>query len=751
MAAAVEHVLSERSAATAQPPPAVEKRSLLLAPMFGRCADSILAVCWLSWVWFIFAWFIFATNWAYYKLWEPLNITPSRWMHGYEGYSVMYLVPLYLIALLAPLYFASRALAPGRKRGSGTGVWEKLSRAGRFVLLSRTPLGPLTVTEIFWAGVVTAIITYQFAKYQNDSIKYANSPDFGASVEPRYQYIWDAASVNIGWVGFLPLIVIFIPVTRGSALLRLCGIPYEQAVKYHRWLSVGHFVLELLHAIGYFSLWIDQKRLWKESFKWQEFGIANLPGVIAMIILLVIFFSSLEFVRRRRFELFLYLHYLYVPYMVFVALHLGDFGILYILPGLTFFGIDRIARAIQSWSLVRAESVTFMADSGLEIIIPIASGVQYKPLDVVFVNVPAISRLEWHPFSVCSSPLDGRRALSVITKPLGGWTRKLAAHMESSGQQPLLLKVEGPYGQEQDFLMKYDELVLAAGGIGITPFMSLLSHLAHRCRQPGVKTPLRVTLVWAVRREEDLHKLGCLDWANTCSQLPEHVRVVQKLHVTGAQAPDTEQGHVKDNRVMSLGSPSKHIQAMHCKVGQGNDLPNFVFAFFTLGIAFFIMLAFLRSIAWPLDHGLYKVMSTAQNAWMVIGGLISGILAAMIISVPLWYLLLPSTYRQQAISRAGECPSPPFESSPKKVYTKVTGGHQAIAINTAVYGCRPSWDAIFKELIESASPGANIGVLVSGPTGMSDEVALQCFKHTAWPLFGGKRPVLNFHSAAFEL
>eukprot|EP00850_Spirogloea_muscicola_P019734 SM000197S05477 [mRNA] locus=s197:245380:250444:- [translate_table: standard] len=751
MAAAVEHVLSERSAATAQPPPAGEKRSPFLPPILGRCADSILAVCWLSWVWFIFAWSIFATNWGYNKVWKPLDINPSRWMHGYEGYSVMYLVPLYLIALLAPLYFASRALAPGRKRESGTNVREKLSRAGRFVLLSRTPLGPLTVTEIFWASVVTAVIVYQFAKYQNDSIKNADSPDFDASVEPRYQYIWDAASVNIGWVGFLPLIVIFIPVTRGSALLRLCGIPFEQAVKYHRWLCVGHFVLELLHAIGYFSLWIDQERLWKESFNWQEFGIANLPGVIAIIILLVIFFSSLEFVRRKRFELFFYLHYLYLPYMVFVALHLGDFGIFYILPGLTFFGIDRIARAVQSWNLVRAESVTSMADSRLEIVIPIASGVQYKPLDIVFINVPVISRLQWHPFSISSSPLDGRRSLSVIMKPLGGWTRKLAAHVEALGQQPLLLKVEGPYGQEQDLLMKYDELLLAAGGIGITPFMSLLSHLAHRCRQPGAKTPLLVTLVWAVRREEDLHKLGGLDWADTCSQLPEHVRIVQKLHVTGAQAPDAEQGHVKGNRVMSLGSPSKHIQAMHCKVGQGNDIRNFLFALFTLGIAFFVLLAFLRSIAWPLDHGTYEVMSTAQFAWMVIGGLISGILVAMIITVPLWYLLLPSTHRQQGTLRAEECPRPPFESNLKKLNAQVSSEHQAIATNTAVYGCRPPWDAIFKELIDSASPGANIGVLVSGPTGMSDEVALQCVKHTAWPLFGGKRPVLNFHSAAFEL
>lgn len=56
------------------------------------------------------------------------------------------------------------------------------------------------------------------------------------------------------WTGrawYLPMALLFIPVSRNSPFLRLVNLPFEHAVRFHRWL--GHFslVILLLHSITF--------------------------------------------------------------------------------------------------------------------------------------------------------------------------------------------------------------------------------------------------------------------------------------------------------------------------------------------------------------------------------------------------------------------------------------------------------------------------------------------------------------------
>lgn len=45
--------------------------------------------------------------------------------------------------------------------------------------------------------------------------------------------------------------VLFIPVARGSPILRLVDVPFEQAVKYHRWFGYFTVLLVFLHGLTY--------------------------------------------------------------------------------------------------------------------------------------------------------------------------------------------------------------------------------------------------------------------------------------------------------------------------------------------------------------------------------------------------------------------------------------------------------------------------------------------------------------------
>ena len=67
-------------------------------------------------------------------------------------------------------------------------------------------------------------------------------------------------SFYFGRVAVVPFSLLWIPVSRGSPLLRLVGVPFERAVRYHIWLAVSMLVLVSLHSLGYVILYANTNR-----------------------------------------------------------------------------------------------------------------------------------------------------------------------------------------------------------------------------------------------------------------------------------------------------------------------------------------------------------------------------------------------------------------------------------------------------------------------------------------------------------
>lgn len=100
--------------------------------------------------------------------------------------------------------------------------------------------------------------------------------------------------------------------------------------------------------------------------------------------------------------------------------------------------------------------------SNLDFIIP---DLQYNALSFIFLKVKEISQLQWHPFSVASSPLNGRNHLSVVIKGGGQWTKTLNDNISNAPEkipegkpfQPsssLVASIEGPYGHLSPYHLK---------------------------------------------------------------------------------------------------------------------------------------------------------------------------------------------------------------------------------------------------------------------------------------------------------
>ncbi len=118
--------------------------------------------------------------------------------------------------------------------------------------------------------------------------------------------------------------------------------------------------------------------------------------------------------------------------------------------------------------------------------------VQHQPGQFMFLQLLRDSRLSSaHPFTISSSPT--RDNLSITVKDSGDFTATIGDTKPGD-----YAYIDAPYGLFSFLNYSCDELVFIAGGIGITPFMSMLRYLYD------LKLARKVTLFWSNRSEEEL-------------------------------------------------------------------------------------------------------------------------------------------------------------------------------------------------------------------------------------------------------
>lgn len=117
---------------------------------------------------------------------------------------------------------------------------------------------------------------------------------------------------------------------------------------------------------------------------------------------------------------------------------------------------------------------------------------------------------EWHPFSISSSPHE--QTMQVCVKALGDYTATLKA-----AQPGMTVQLEGAYGKFSYTNFSNRDQIWIAGGIGITPFLSMLKSLP-------VDGYYRTYLFYSVKSESEL-----IDWPLLYTHMmirPNSVRVI---------------------------------------------------------------------------------------------------------------------------------------------------------------------------------------------------------------------------------
>jgi len=118
---------------------------------------------------------------------------------------------------------------------------------------------------------------------------------------------------------------------------------------------------------------------------------------------------------------------------------------------------------------------------------PVNQKLDFSAGQFAFFTFPSISKKEQHPFTVSSHPSEEN--LRLVVKGLGDYTDGIAAKLKPGDTA----KVEGPFGHFTNQHISKNEQVWIAGGIGITPFISLAKDITNQ----------KIKLIWCLSNKEE--------------------------------------------------------------------------------------------------------------------------------------------------------------------------------------------------------------------------------------------------------
>jgi len=286
--------------------------------------------------------------------------------------------------------------------------------------------------------------------------------------------------------------LVAVPATRNSILLWLLALPVDQTIQYHRWLGRLTIVEAFLHIVCSFDL---------PGFTWTH---SNLYGLGAGLCLACIACTSVAFVRRRAFNFFFYTHHVFVVYYVLGALHSSVF-LTYSYAAAAVYGFDRILRLFRGLYPRRITHAERLSDRIIKIRFPKQrwSTRHQCAGQYVFLNFPAISLLEWHPFTLADAPDDPEHA--VYIKSLGDYTQKIMDYFGSTSEvSKTWIRVDGPYGHWRLHPgSTYSHVLFVCGGVGITPCLSYIRQIYAPTAATTSSCLRHLYLVWCCPTEED--------------------------------------------------------------------------------------------------------------------------------------------------------------------------------------------------------------------------------------------------------
>ncbi|KAF2317263.1 hypothetical protein GH714_019165 [Hevea brasiliensis] len=517
---------------------------------------------------------------------------------------------------------------------------------------------------LFVVYIIWAVYAYTIRNLSLISIGFTSKEE-GLQMEFYVAYvIWvlqhlairiDRASTWYDWI-----ILLGISIPSGGKRISSSppyDIPFEHATRYHVWLGHLTMLLFTLHGLFYVidgNAGLNAYVAFPVDNGMERCGIANFAGVVSLLAGLLMWVTSL-------------------PACLWWNIS---------------FHADRFLRFCQSRRTVDVVSAKCHPCGTVELVFSKPGNLRYNALSFVFLQIRELSWLQWHPFSVSSSPLDGKNHLSILIKVLGRWTEKLRENIMKTSEvetaklldqpfQPhakITASVEGPYGHEVPY------------------------HLIP-C------LPKNVLVIWAVKKSNELPLLSTINMESICPYISDKLNLEICIYVTRETDPQLEEGIVHKATTSSICTATKGY-GMSVLVGTGDNI-------------------------WS---GLYIICSTV------------GFVSLLGCVVGLWHLWERKTLaREEHLDNGMKAEKVPDneDMTNDNFFEKKHSSFTVIQ-----YGSRPD----FKEILGCVSKRwgfVDVGVIICGPPTLQCSVAREIRSQNLRR--ESDDPVFHFHSHSFDL
>ncbi|KAK7206259.1 ferric reductase NAD binding domain-containing protein [Myxozyma melibiosi] len=306
---------------------------------------------------------------------------------------------------------------------------------------------------------------------------------------------------------------------RNAFLCQITGWSSDTFRLFHRWCArvaafdvFVHGVLETVYFVSmkiYTTVVID--------------AISNLVGVIATIILALIIIESFHAFQRLWYEIVMTIHIvLAVAFVLLLKYHIDSTVYVYLVyTAAAVYLFDRLLRLLRVvYGNFSGQAEIHANQNATQVTVKPFVPFTYKPGQFAYMYTLRLNFWLANPFSVAQSDELG---YFFVAKRFNRVTRRIHAHAVDKQTSRARIWIEGPYGVSYP-LEKYDNVLLLAGGVGVTAAMSYALSLQRK------GSNRKVSFYWVIRDRENVGWMTSqLRQISECPFMDVHIYITSEI------------------------------------------------------------------------------------------------------------------------------------------------------------------------------------------------------------------------------
>ena len=280
-------------------------------------------------------------------------------------------------------------------------------------------------------------------------------------------------------------------------------IPLDAHIQFHKICALTALFFSLLHTVGHvvnfyhvstqpvehlrcLSKELNLPSDFKPTFTYWLFEtMTGITGVMLFVVMVIIFVFAHPVIRKKAYNYFWKAHSLYIALYILSIIHgLGRLTAqptfwLYMIGPAIIYTLDKVISLRTKFMGLDIIETELLPSDVLKIKFYRPPNFKYLSGQWIRLTCTEVKPKEFHSFTLTSAPHEN--FLSCHIKAQGPWTWKLRNYFDPSNfnakEMDPKIQLDGPFGGGNQDWYKFEVAVMVGGGIGVTPYASILNDL----------------------------------------------------------------------------------------------------------------------------------------------------------------------------------------------------------------------------------------------------------------------------------